>query len=175
MARNSEWVWRTGPPAHAPALLAARLIFPSVLVGGGQASSRAARGQVLPQPSELCGSGSRRVLPDGHGPPCSLRGLLALTRGKQGVGWRRDRSGKSSEPHSGSVWQLPSRDSQHGSSDPERDAQPALPACTRAPKKAAKPRLSLSTQTWWRGKACGTGDMQQGAQQERGDMESYLF
>ena len=172
MARISKWVWWTGPPAHAPALSAHCSISSSVLVGVEQASGRAARGQVPPQPSELCGSGSRRVFPDGHSPPCSLRGRLALTMGEQGVGWRRDRSGRSSEPHSGSVWQLSSRDSRHGSSDPERDAQPAKPACTRAPEKAAKPRLSLSTQTWWRGKACGTGSMQQGAHQERGDMES---
>ena len=172
MARISRWVWRTGPPAHATALSAHCSISSSVLVGVEQASGRAARGQVPPQPSELCGSGSRRVFPDGHSPPCSLRGLLALTRGEQGVGWRRGRSGKSSEPHSGSVWQLSSRDSRHGSSDPERDAQPAKPACTRAPEKAAKPRLSLSTQTWWRGKACGTGNMQQGTHQECGDMES---
>ena len=50
--------------------------------------------------------------------------------------------------------------------------QPAEPACARATERAARPRLSLSTQTWWRGKACGTGSMQQGAHQERGDMES---
>ena len=124
MARISEWLMRTGPPAHAPALHAGLFTFPSSLVGGGQASSEPARGQVLPQPSELRGSMSRGALPEGHSLPCSLRGLPALSGDGQGASWRRDRTGKSHERPSGSIWQLSSQDSRLGFSNPERAMQP---------------------------------------------------
>ena len=162
MARISEWLMRTAPPAHAPALHAGLFTFPSSLVGGGQASSEPARGQVLPQPSELRGSMSRGALPEGHSLPCSLRGLPALSGDGQGASWRRDRTGKSHERPSGSIWQLSSQDSRLGFSNPERAMQPTRLAGARVPQRAAQRQ---SCQTWWRGKACGTGDMPQGAPQ----------
>ena len=165
MARISERQMRTGPPAHALDLLASSHTAPSSLVGGGQASGKPARGQVRPQPLELCGSMSCGALPEGHSLPCSLRGLPTPPGVGQGACWRRDWMGRSRGRPSGSIWQLSLQGSRPGFSNPECALQPVWLAGARTPQRALQPQRQSgqSIQTWWRGKACGAGDMQQGA------------
>ena len=158
---------RTGPPARALDLHEYSLITTSLLAGGGRASGKSTRGQVRPRPLELCSSMSYGALPEGHSSPCALRGLPNPLGVGRGADWRRDRMGGSRGRPAGSIWQLSSQGSRLGFSNPERALQSVWPVSARTPQRARQPQRQSdpSGQTWWRGKACGVGDMQQGAPQ----------